>query len=209
MAAYSLSLTEQILTRDRAQLSSRAANAMFYVVEGAIAHGSTVLAANSALFCNGVVTLGAEGAGARVLCVTLAPGAPLPNALLARHIELDPAGEYLMRCDRVDFPPGGIAYLHTHQGPGIRRLLKGRLTLEAEGHTEAIAPGDAWFESGPAPVLAIASKTEQTAFVRVMVLPRSLLGKSSIRYVRAQDAGKPKLQRYTVFQDVPIDLQGG
>jgi hypothetical protein len=30
-----------------------------------------------------------------------------------------------MRCDRIDFPPGGIAYRHTHPGPGIRRLLFG------------------------------------------------------------------------------------
>src|SRR5258705_5412002 len=40
-------------------------------------------------------------------------------------LTLNPQGEYLMRCDRVDFPPGGIAYTHTHQGPGIRCLLIG------------------------------------------------------------------------------------
>ena len=35
-----------------------------------------------------------------------------------REVDLDPAAEWLMRCDRVDFEPGGIAYRHTHPGPG-------------------------------------------------------------------------------------------
>ena len=41
-----------------------------------------------------------------------------------------PAGDYLLRCDRVDFPPGGEAFLHTHQGPGIRVLLFGSIRIE-------------------------------------------------------------------------------
>ena len=51
----------------------------------------------------------------------------------------------------------------------------------------------------PDPVYAEASKTELTAFIRVMVLPRRLLGQSSIRYVKSEDADKPKTQTYTVF----------
>ena len=209
MAQYSLSLTELDLAAEAPPLSFPAQNAMLYVAEGSVALGPTVLPANSAYFCDGDAALRAAGGGARILCFDLASGAAPPAALLASAVALDPAGQYLMRCDRVDFPPGGVAYTHTHRGPGIRRLLKGNLTVETEGHVQEIAPGGAWFESGPAPVLATASKTEETAFVRVMVLPRALLGKSSIRYVRPEDADKPKLQRYTVFQDVPISLRGG
>jgi hypothetical protein len=43
-------------------------------------------------------------------------------------------------------------------------------------------------------------------FIRVMILPRSILGKSSIRYVKLEDADKPKTQTYQVFADEPIEL---
>ena len=39
-----------------------------------------------------------------------------------------------------------------------------------------------------------------------MVLPRALLGKSSIKYLRAEDAAKPKVQQYKSFVDVPVEL---
>jgi hypothetical protein len=121
-------------------------------------------------------------------------------------LALDTGAEWLMRCDRVDFPPGGVAYLHTHQGPGIRCLLTGELTVETGGRSLIVRPFETWFESGPEPVYATASTTEPTAFVRVMVLPRHLQGQSSIRYVNPEDADKPKPQRYTVFVDQPIEL---
>ena len=39
-----------------------------------------------------------------------------------------------------------------------------------------------------------------------MILPRELQGKSSIRYVKPEDAGKPKLQTYRVLIDEILDL---
>ena len=45
-----------------------------------------------------------------------------------------------------------------------------------------------------------------TGFARVMILPRELLGKSSIAYVKAEDLSKPKNQKYQVFVDTPIAL---
>ena len=132
-------------------------------------------------------------------------GTPAPGALMARELEL-PAGEYLLRCDRVDFPPGGEALLHTHQGPGIRVLLFGSIRIETQGATHEYAPGEPWFESGPDPVYAATHPEEQTAFVRCMVLPRALQGSPSIRYVRDEDRDRPKSQRYTVFLDEPVSL---
>src|SRR4051794_9567098 len=78
------------------------------------------------------------------------------GALLSRDIQLDPRVDWVIRCDRIDFPPGGIAYRHTHPGPGIRYLLHGSLVIETEGHSTSYGPGGTWFESGPDPVLATA-----------------------------------------------------
>lgn len=126
------------------------------------------------------------------------------GAKLSAPVALD--GERLMRCDRVDFPPGGVAYTHTHQGPGIRVLLHGDIRIDTGGESHAYKPLEAWFESGPVPVFAAASETEPTAFVRCMILPAELQGKSSIRYVHAEDADKPKPQRYRVYVDEPLSL---
>ncbi len=125
---------------------------------------------------------------------------------LSAEVDLDAGEEYLMRCDRVDFPPGGVAYRHTHEGPGIRCLLRGAIRIESEGRSTEIGPFGAWFESGPEPVFAAASETEETAFVRVLILPRRLLGERSIRYLDEEDAAKPKVQHYTVLVDEPIEL---
>ncbi len=115
----------------------------------------------------------------------------------------DPRG-WIVRCDRIDFPPGGIAYRHTHPGPGIRRVLFGSIEINADGHVERHGPGEAWFEGADYPVLARASETEPTAFVRVMVLPAQWEGKRTIRYLDPADDEKPKLQRPTVFFDHPL-----
>jgi hypothetical protein len=129
------------------------------------------------------------------------------DATLAVEIELDPAHDWLVRCDRIDFPPGGIAYRHSHPGAGIRRLLFGSIRIEGpDAHAAEYAAGSAWFEGFDYPVLATASTTEPTAFVRVMVLPREWEGKRTIRYVDPADEEKPKLQRPTLFFDRPIQL---
>jgi quercetin dioxygenase-like cupin family protein len=125
-------------------------------------------------------------------------------ALLSAALEPVSEEETLMRCDRVDFPPGGVAYLHTHQGPGIRVVLHGSIRIDTAGYSHTYGPLQAWFEPGPEPVFAAASEAEPTVFVRCMILPIRLRGQSSLRYVREEDAAKPKQQRYTVFIDEPL-----
>lgn len=127
------------------------------------------------------------------------------GSALRSELALDPKAAYLMRCDRVDFPPGGVAYTHTHRGPGIRCLLAGEIRIKVAGREHLVRPGEAWFEAGPDPVLALASEREPTAFARVMILPAELRGKSSIKYVLPEDADKPKRQTYQMFVDDPID----
>jgi hypothetical protein len=124
------------------------------------------------------------------------------GAALSVELDLDRAVDWLMRCDRVDFPPGSVAYRHTHPGPGIRRLLHGELTIGDRTY----GAGDAWFEGADFPVLATASTTEETAFVRVMLLPREWEGKRTIRYVDPADEAKPRLQRATILLEHPIEL---
>ena len=122
---------------------------------------------------------------------------------------IDPAAianELLIRLDSVAFPPGGAALLHTHQGPGIRCLREGEIRIDTEDRSSSYCPGGAWFESGPEPVFAQASINVSSRFIRTMVLPRSLLGASSIRYVNDEDRDRPKSQTYRVFSEKPINL---
>jgi len=115
-------------------------------------------------------------------------------------------GQWVLRCDRVDFPPGGVAYRHTHPGPGIRVLLNGRIRIETKGEVHEYGPFEWWYEAGPDPVFAAVSDTEDTAFVRVMLLPREWEGKRTIRYLDPADEEKPKLQRATILLEAPVEL---
>lgn len=136
------------------------------------------------------------------------PSAPGTQSTLklSADIELDTEFEWLMRCDRVDFPPGGVALTHVHQGPGIRICLHGEIRIETLGRVHDHPAGNAWFELGPEPVLAPTTEREPTAFVRCFLLPRALKGRSSIRYVHPSDAAAPKVQQYRVFAERYIDL---
>ncbi len=117
----------------------------------------------------------------------------------------DPGPGHIVRCDRVDFPPGGIAYRHVHPGPGIRRMLHGELTIDrGDGAPQTYRAGDSWLEGADDPVLATASATEETAFVRVLLLPGEWAGRRTIRYLDPADDERPKLQRATVLLEVPL-----
>jgi quercetin dioxygenase-like cupin family protein len=145
----------------------------------------------------------AEAAAGRALVWELGDAAPA-GALLSAEVDLDASTDWLMRCDRVDFQPGGIAYRHTHPGPGIRYLLFGRITIDAEGAERSYGPGEPWFERGPDPVLATTSADEPSAFVRVLLVPVEYAGQRTIRYVDPADADKPKTQRATIFLEQPV-----
>lgn len=133
-------------------------------------------------------------------------GEPDDSVELSAPLDLDPAADWLVRCDRVDFSPGAVAYRHTHPGPGIRVLLHGSIRIESAGTSKQYGPLEPWFESGPEPVYAEASTTLESAFVRVMLLPREWAGRRTIRYVDPADADKPKSQSATVLLERPIDL---
>ena len=135
-----------------------------------------------------------------------APGMRTSEKLSA-FLETLPKGELLMRGDSVAFPPGGCAYTHVHQGPGIRCMIDGGIRIDTHGRSTSYGPGGAWYETGPDPVFAQAAMDRPSRFIRVMVLPRALTGKSSIRYVKDEDKDKPKTQSYKIFADAPIEFE--
>jgi|SRR5579884_486692 hypothetical protein len=125
---------------------------------------------------------------------------------LAAQLETLPKGRLLLRGDSVAFPPGGCAYLHRHQGPGIRCLLEGGIRIDTHGRSTSYGPGGAWYETGPDPVFAQAAD-RPTRFIRVMILPASYVGKSSVEYVNEEDKAKPKSQQYKIFADLPLTVE--
>jgi hypothetical protein len=191
-----------------------------YVVSGGLrvhaGNFSGVLGANSAFHTNDEAQLSAGHLATVVLRWQLArAGAPgvlasgsgvASTQLLSAVMQLDPSKDYLLRCDRVDFPPGGEALTHTHRGGGIRCLLLGGIEIHTNNTVHRYLPLQPWFEAGPDPVYAKVSPSEASGFARVMILPRELLGKSSISYVKAEDIDKPKNQKYQIFIDTPIAL---
>src|SRR3974390_1824699 len=141
--------------------------------------------------------------GDQASTVACAPGM-ITHEKLSAYLETIPKGELLMRGDSVAFPPGGCAYLHRPHGPGIRCLIAGGIGIDTHGRSASDGPGGAWYESGPGAVFAQASADKHSRFIRVMILPRELFGKSSIQYVNEDDKAKPKSQQYKIYADAPI-----
>jgi quercetin dioxygenase-like cupin family protein len=206
-----LRLWEDFLT-DRGVLSLPALPRMLFVVRGAAMVGTRPLGQGEAWQGEDAVAVRASEAGATIWRWDLSSGSPAPwrngpgvstrEKLLAR-LETLPDGELLWRGDSVAFPPGGCAYLHRHQGPGIRCLIDGELRVDTGGQSHTYQVGEPWYETGPDPVFAQAGE-RPTRFIRVLILPRALEGKSSIQYVNEEDKAKPKAQQYRVFVDAPL-----
>jgi hypothetical protein len=206
-----LTLYEDILSNG-AVLALPALPRMIFVVHGEAAIAAHTLRDGEAWHGEAAASLSAGGTGATCWRFELASAAALEPAAagvssrvkLAAQLDTLPAGELLLRGDSVGFPPGGCAWRHRHQGPGIRCLLEGGIRIDTHGRSTCYGPGDAWYESGPEPVFAQAAADRASRFIRVMILPRALAGKSSIQYLDDADAGKPRLQQYKIFADAPI-----
>ena len=209
-----LRLYEDVLSNEASGVRLPALARMILVAHGALTIGGKTLVDGEAWHGEGSVTLDAGAAGATCWRFELAPSGAADGAAAGRGVssraklsavlETIPAGDLLLRGDSVAFPPGGCAYLHRHQGPGIRCLIEGGIRIDTGGRSVSYGPGGAWYESGPEPVFAQAAPDRPSRFIRVMVLPRALIGKSSIQYVNDDDRNKPRLQQYKIFADAPI-----
>jgi hypothetical protein len=208
-----LALYEDVLANG-ATLALPAAARMIFLVHGGVAIADRTLRDGEAWHDEGAATITAGSAGATCWRYELAaPRASAAAGVTSREklaVALDtlPAGELLLRGDSVAFPPGGCAYRHTHQGPGIRCLLEGGIRIDTAGRSTSYGPGAAWYESGPEPVFAQAAD-RPSRFIRVMILPRTCLGKSSLQLVDPADAAKLRAQQYQIFADAPIARPAG
>jgi hypothetical protein len=209
----SLRLYEDVLSSDAAGVNLPALPRMIFVAHGAVAMAERTLRDGEAWGGEDALTLKASGGGATLWrwefvrgdagFGALAGHGALSREKLAARLETLPKGPLLLRGDSVAFPPGGCAYLHRHQGPGIRCLLEGGIRIDTHGRSTSYGPGGAWYESGPDPVFAQAAD-RPTRFIRTMILPASYLGKSSAEYLREEDKAKPKVQQYSIFVDLPL-----
>ena len=186
---------------------------MIFVVHGSIAVAGRALQDGEAWSGEGAEALEAGSTGAALwrwdlVADSASDGAAIGKGVASREklsaeLATIPKGPLLLRGDSVAFPPGGCAYLHRHQGPGIRCLLEGGIRIDTHGRSTSYGPGGAWYETGPDAVFAQAADGP-TRFIRVMILPASYAGKSSVEYLNEEDKAKPKSQQYKIFADMPL-----
>jgi len=208
-----LRLYEDVLSSDAGPVSLPAQPRMIFVVHGAVALAERTLRDGEAFGGEDSVTLNPGRDGAALWRWEFFSGGAGAGALsgqgavsrekLAARLGTLPQGPLLLRGDSVAFPPGGCAYLHRHQGPGIRCLLEGGIRIDTHGRSTSYGPGGAWYESGPDPVFAQAAD-RPTRFIRTMILPAAYLGKSSAEYLREEDKDKPRVQQYKIFVDMAL-----
>jgi hypothetical protein len=205
-----LRLFEDVMTSGMGEVVLPARPRLIFVVHGAVAIDGKPLGGDEAWAGEGAALLRPREGGATLWRFELAAD-PADGALagvsrpkLSAALATLPKGELLLRGDSVAFPPGGCAFLHRHQGPGIRCLVEGGIRIDTHGCSTSYGPGGAWYEAGPEPVFAQGAADRATRFVRVMILPRALLGKSSIQYINEEDKAKPKSQTYKIYADLPI-----
>jgi hypothetical protein len=202
--------------RDAAVAKMSAGIRMFFIAHGGVMIDGREFRSGSVWFGEGAMACTGGAEGATVWRWELSYGEPeqfdapdvSTRTKLSAALNTIPEGELLFRGDSVAFPPGGTALTHRHQGPGIRCMIEGAIRIDTHGRSTSYGPGGAWFETGPDEVFAQADPIRPSRFIRVMVLPRALLGQSSIRYVREEDKNKPKSQKYEVFIDRPISFAG-
>jgi hypothetical protein len=197
-----------------ASLSLPALPRMIFVVHGAVTIDGKAFSDGEAWSGEGAVSLAPGKDGTTVWRYELAAAGAKSGVAsgagvrsrekLAAELKTVPQGELLLRGDSVAFPPGGCAFLHKHWGPGLRCLIDGGIRIDTLGHSTSYGPGSAWYETGSDAVFAQAAMDRPSRFIRVMVLPRSLVGKSSFQFVNEEDKAKPRVQQYKIFADMPI-----
>jgi hypothetical protein len=208
-----LRLYEDVLTNG-GEASLPALPRMIFLVHGSIAIADRTFQDGETFNGEAAVTLKAGSSGATVWRFEMdrngAGDAAVGRGMVSREklaarLETLPQGALLLRGDSVAFPPGGCAYLHRHQGPGIRCLLEGGIRIDTHGHSTSYGPGGAWYETGPDAVFAQAAD-RPSRFIRVMILPLAYSGKSSVEYLNEEDKAKPKSQSYKIFADMALTL---
>jgi quercetin dioxygenase-like cupin family protein len=82
------------------------------------------------------------------------------SILMEKKVEL-PSKNIISRSIRVIFPPGFKTPVHTHEGPGPRYVVKGKLKVIEGGSTHIFQAGDVFWESGQ--LMSVENISGQTA----------------------------------------------
>lgn len=177
----------------------------FYLRAGEARICGQMLAADSALFVDGAITVTGSGTLWRFEVTRRPadwqiPAEDMRRLILARPLLRDPGAPFVLRLDSVTFTPGVDTPAHGHYGQGIRRLLDGHLLLRIGERMEARRSGEAWFETGEEPVTA-RGLLPGTAFIRVLVMDGDMQGKSSFRPWTPEDAVRPRGVTYRMYLD--------
>lgn len=205
LSVYDLALSETIVT------IPVAGSAFIYVVSGLArlesAGGSVALQANEWHFPEAPFRI--AGAGEAWFYEFAPADAPFIEAaglslVMSRTLPQGDADDYILRADRVESPRGGQTPRHGHRGPGIRRLLSGRIHAFVGGSADRVETGHAWYENGKDWVVGRNAHDGISAFVRVMILPSELAGGvSSFIAASAEEAAKPRSATYQLYGERP------
>ncbi len=89
------------------------------------------------------------------------------TVLLENKVELT-SKRLTAKTIRVVFPPAFKTPLHTHEGPGPRYVIKGKLKVIEGGNTNIYNAGDVFWESGE--VMSVENLTAQPAEMIIVEL---------------------------------------
>lgn len=200
-ALYDIDLAASPLTLDGA------GRRFLYCRDGHVA-GDATLAADDGVFLGVPARL--TGAG-RAWLYEIAPArAPLRDGprlslVLARRALAPCEGDFLMRADRIESQAAAATPRHYHRGPGVRRLIHGRILADIGDHLDRIDADGAWFETGHDAVIGTNIAGAPSAFVRVMALPCALEGgRTSFVAADAEEAKKPRGVTQRIFGETIV-----
>ena len=139
--AAALGLYEDILA-NVGSLTLPALPRMIFVVHGTVMIDGRTIGTGEAWHGQDAVTVAAGPEGANCWRWDVMPEGASPSAAgcqkLVARLDTLPKGDLLLRGDSVGFPPGGCAYLHRHQGPGIRCLIEGGIRIDTHGRSTSL-----------------------------------------------------------------------
>lgn len=224
--SYQFYFYHDVIERNRsAQLNSGVRHRQLIVVHGLIHVNLQTINVEHGVYCSGGGEIAAGPEGAWVWrCDIVADGAaesPLSGEGVFSQVRMKkaiksvdphPGEKWLFRSDTITMFPGAVLGRHVHDGPGIRCLKFGEFRIESKETTAIYRPSDPWYESGPDdPVIARASATQPTGFVRLMLLPPQWIGRNSVKFIDS-DSGAAMLEQRTyrsgrrVYNDTIIEM---
>jgi len=94
------------------------------------------------------------------------------KVMLEKEVDGLTAGKYKMILAHIKFAPGGFVGEHTHQGPGIRLVRSGSMTIRTDSKTDMYKGGDYYFEPAGTHMARVeADKNQETEFLIFEVRP--------------------------------------